>query len=62
MALGTRTKFQPEIIIRSTISAIHKFRVGLSRQNIGSSILTSTYVKIYSLLLTEGATGTGHAR
>ena len=26
MALGTRTKFQIEILIRSTISAIHKFR------------------------------------
>ena len=26
MALGTRTKFQLEILIRSTISAIHKFR------------------------------------
>ena len=25
-ALGTRTKFQFEILIRSTISAIHKFR------------------------------------
>ena len=26
MALGTRTKFQFEILIRSTIPAIHKFR------------------------------------
>ena len=26
MALGTRTKFQLDILIRSTISAIHKFR------------------------------------
>ena len=26
MALGTRTKFQLEILIRNTISAIHKFR------------------------------------
>ena len=26
MALGTRTKFQLEILIRSTISAIHKFQ------------------------------------
>ena len=25
MALGTRTKFRPEILVRSTISAVHKF-------------------------------------
>ena len=36
MALGTRTKFQLEILIRSTISAIYKFRENIleSSQNV----------------------------
>ena len=37
MDLGTRTKFQLEILIRSTISAIHKFRENIleSSRNVG---------------------------
>ena len=39
MALGTHTKFQLEILIRSTISAIHKFRENIleSSRNISET-------------------------
>ena len=41
MALGTHTKFQLEILIRSTISAIHKFRENIleSSRNVSETTL-----------------------
>ena len=43
MALGTHTKFQLEILIRSTISAIHKFRENIleSSRNVSETTLRS---------------------
>ena len=40
MALGTRTKFQLEILIRTTISAIHKFQENIleSSRNVSETI------------------------
>ena len=52
MALGTRTKFQLEILIRSTISAIHKFPeiILKSSRNVGETTPpASTAVVLTSL-------------
>ena len=43
MALGTRTKFQLEILIRSTTSAIHKFRNNILESSRNVSEITPRY-------------------
>ena len=50
MALGTRTKFQLEILIRNMISAIYKFRGNIleSSQNVSETApWSSTKEKFY---------------
>ena len=58
-ALGTRTKFQLEILIRTTISAIHKFQENILESSRNVSETNASYVG-YTHLNDNGDTDGGY--
>ena len=57
MALGTRTKFQLEILIRNTVSAIRKFQENILESSRNVSETNPRYLMMYSLVQHAPATG-----